>query len=264
MQLATGLTATLADGTPHYVHRLLTRGDKNIKLAKGKKKGYITMGLPLAPANTSGYQVCPHSSAGCRAACIFESGHAMIFPLINRGRAARTRLWFEQRNEFKSRLLNELGLAVKRAAKHRRLLAVRLNVFSDIPWERVFPEVFAGFPSVQFYDYTKNPARMRRFIGGQFPPNYYLTFSRSENNEADCLEVLKAGGNVTVVFDCSTNNRWQNTLRKLPPEWKGFEVIDGDYTDLRFLDPRGVVVGLFAKMTRGNRKGIEKGFIVRN
>ena len=35
---------------------------------------------------------------------------------------------------------------------------------------------------------------------GQLAPNYHVTFSRSETNEADCLRVLEAGGNVAVVF----------------------------------------------------------------
>jgi hypothetical protein len=36
-------------------------------------------------------------------------------------------------------------------------------------------------------------------------------------------------------------------------------VIDGDRTDLRFLDPSGVIVGLYAK---GNAKKDTSGFVV--
>jgi hypothetical protein len=264
MKLATGMQVDMADGTTHHVHHILTKGDRNIKLKKGAKRGYITAGLPMAPAKLSGYQVCPHSTAGCRAACIYESGHAMIFGMINRGRTARARAWFQQRDEFKARLMAELGLQVKLAAKKRKLLAVRLNVFSDLIWERLAPELFEAYPTIQFYDYTKNAVRMRRYLDGQLPPNYWLTFSRSERNEADCVEVLKRGGNVAVVFDCGANNRHQHTLRPLPATWQGFEVINGDETDLRFLDKKGTVVGLFAKFTRGNKKGIVEGFIVPN
>lgn len=267
--MSNAMTATLPDGTAHRIERLLTKGDRNVKLRKGMKKGYLTCGLPLAPANVSGYQVCPHATPGCKAACIFTSGHAMIFPLINRGRVARTRAWFEQRDEFKAQLLKEVAAAVRKAKRERKSLAIRLNVFSDIPWESQFPEVFEQFPNVQFYDYTKNPRRAMKWAEGQMPANYHLTFSRSEKNEAECLAVLAKGGNVTVVFECGINNRWKKNLRPIPTEWKGFKVINGDETDLRFLDGKGddgkgVVVGLFAKHTRGRDKGVTSGFIVRN
>ena len=40
--------------------------------------------------------------------------------------------------------------------------------------------------------------------------------------------------------------------------WKGFEVVNGDETDLRFLDKKGVVVGLIEK---GRAKKDETGFV---
>ena len=45
----------------------------------------------------------------------------------------------------------------------------------------------------------------------------------------------------------------------LPGTWHGFPVIDGDLHDCRFLDPKGVVVGLRAK---GGGKGSQSPFVV--
>jgi hypothetical protein len=59
--------------------------------------------------------------------------------------------------------------------------------------------------------------------------------------------VLEMGGNVAVVF-----------RNQLPKTWKGFEVVNGDETDLRFLDKKGVVVGLIEK---GFAKKDETGFV---
>jgi hypothetical protein len=126
-------------------------------------------------------------------------------------------------------------------------LVCRLNVVSDVAWKREFPELFAAFPDVQFMDYTKDAYRI---LDGKLPGNYHLTFSRSETNELDCLRVLKAGHNVTVVF------------RKppFPATFWGYPVIDGDRNDLRFLDPPPCIVGLKAKGAGGRRD--QTGFVI--
>ena len=85
-------------------------------------------------------------------------------------------------------------------------------------------------------------------LKGSLPSNYHLTFSRSEANEAQALDVLKAGGNVACVFSGS-----------LPETYLGFRVINGDESDLRFLDPSGVIVGLKAK---GKAKKDASGFVI--
>jgi hypothetical protein len=125
-----------------------------------------------------------------------------------------------------------------------------LNGTSDLPWERIDPSLFALNPDVTFYDYTKIAGRFRGL-----PANYHLTFSRSETNDRIARSWLILGaGNVAVVFDTPKG-------RALPSHWNGFPVIDGDTDDLRFLDPKGVVVGLRAKGKA--RKGDEYGFVVK-
>ena len=131
----------------------------------------------------------------------------------------------------------------------------RPNLTSDIAWESVFfdeerPQtIFDKFPETQFYDYTKSFMRMAQFINRnpEFPSNYHLTFSRSETNQKLVEMVLEMGGNVAVVF-----------RNQLPKTWKGYEVINGDENDLRFLDKQPCIVGLIEK---GLAKKDETGFV---
>jgi len=232
------IPVTLPDGSIFTLRRILLPGRTNTKLSKnGKHGGFLTYGLPMAPAKVSGFNVCPKATVGCKTGCIFTSGYADVFPLIQQGRVARTLAWFRQRAEFTEMLKRDLELAVILAKRRHKQAAVRLNVFSDIAWELALPEIFTDFSEVQFYDYTKLAKRM-----GKTPSNYHLTFSRSERNEADCLRLLTEGHNVSVVYKI-TPKQWET---KRPKYWYGFPVHDGETTDLRFLDPQGVI-GLYAK-----------------
>ena len=97
-------------------------------------------------------------------------------------------------------------------------------------------------------DYTKRFKAMLRFCAGNMPSNYHLTFSTSESNWEQCLEVLKAGGNVAAVFD------------KLPESYAGYTVINGDESDWRPMDQKNVIVGLKAK---GLARNDDSGFTIR-
>jgi len=104
------------------------------------------------------------------------------------------------------------------------------------------------------YDYTKHFKRMIKYLKGSMPSNYHLTFSRNEANDFQTTQVLKAGGNVAVVF-----------RKELPATYKGFKVIDGDLHDLRFLDDKNVVVGLKEKLTLNSKGKLDRdnsGFVV--
>ena len=110
------------------------------------------------------------------------------------------------------------------------------------------------FAEIQFYDYTKVTKRALAWAAGDLPSNYHLLFSLSEDNDADAVAVLRAGGNVAAVFKDPSSTlfctqragRIVSGVRhmKHAPQWS---VIDGDDNDLRHLDARGVVVGLKAK-----------------
>jgi hypothetical protein len=232
------------------VPSLLSIGS-DAKTVKGESVGYQTGIMYLAPAKESGaIDVCSHASDGCRDACIFKTGRGQM-PAVIESRVNRTLLFHQHRTGFLCKLADEITSLVKRAERRGMKPAVRLNGTSDLPWESIRlngKNIMEHYPNVQFYDYTKNPARAWAHAAGQMSGNYHLTFSRSETNEADAREILRAGGNVSVVFGGT-----------LPKRWAGKKVIDGDKNDLRFLDPRGVVVGLIAK---GPGRKDKSGFVV--
>ena len=223
--------------------RLLSKA--NTKLAKADRN----VGLSLAPADLSGFQVCASSSVECRKHCIHTSGLASpnLHALADQcnpvwiSRILKTLWFFRERDLFMGRLFKDVAL--------NRDSAIRLNVFSDWMWERqsliVTPELAAHygtaagrfrnimevFPQTQFYDYTKHFARMSR----DRPENYHLTFSLTEVNEVQARGILGQGMNVAAVVSSK-----EGFLLDHP-------IIDGDINDLRFLDPQGVIVGLKPK-----------------
>ena len=208
--------------------------DSDSKTPKGKRYGYLTGVLYLAPASLSGKNLCPGSSAGCRAACLYSAGRARIFQSINEARLKRSKLFLENREAFMVQLMGEISKLEVSARKKGLKPAVRLGGTSDIDWTtiQIFGKtVFEHFPKVRFYDYSKVA---RRFWANRFK-NYHLTFSLSENNEKSARNLLDSGFNVAVVF------------HKKPKTFMGKRVIDGDLHDLRFLDKKGVIVGLKAK-----------------
>ena len=229
---------------------LLTSG--NQKILKGEKMGYITKGIHLAPANLAGYEVCKWRSKGCTASCLNTAGRGQMNS-VQQSRIAKTKLFFEQKMDFFNKLSKEIASTIKSSLKKEMQAVFRLNLTSDISWENEVNEdgvtIFDKFPETQFYDYTKSFKRMAQSLGkhNEFPENYHLTFSRSEHNDKLCQMVLELGGNVAVVF-----------RNQLPKTWKGYEVVNGDDTDLRFLDKSGVVVGLIEK---GMAKKDATGFV---
>jgi len=210
----------------------------NAKTRKGEKLGWITYGLHLAPFNLSGFNVCKDASAGCAAACLNTAGRGAMSS-VQKARIAKTRLFFNDREKFLSDLFSEIAKSAKSAVRKGLQPCFRLNLTSDLPWEKIKlngQSVLEAFPSLQFYDYTKSAERMCAFVNGEMPANYHLTFSRSESNGAIAVGFLRSGGNVAMV--------WRKSL----PQFNyGVPVIDGDETDLRFLDPSGVIVGLKEK-----------------
>ena len=222
---------------------LLSGGSPKIEKSDKAGLGYLTKIMYLAPGRLSGFNACPWASPGCLRSCLNKSGRGYCKP-VQDARIRRTRMLFENRDGFKSMLYTEIDKFVKRCVKLGQHPTVRLNGTSDIAWESIFPDMFVGFPQVQFYDYTKSLIRTLT----QQRKNYHLTFSRTEDNDNDCKTVLRAGSNVAIVF----------SGKELPRTWKHFKVFNGDKTDLRFLDPQGIC-GLYAK---GQAIYDESGFVV--
>jgi hypothetical protein len=232
-----------------YRGKLLSKSIKTMKSDKSDA-GYLTRILYLSPYTISGTNLCPHASKGCAAACLNKAGFG-FYPSVQKGRLDKTMFYLEHREEFLNQLEKEIANFERLCLKKDKLPAIRLNGTSDIRWEKIAPKLFTTFPNIQFYDYTKNPKRMISFCEGFLPPNYHLTFSRSESNEESVRKILKAGGNVAIVFKVDINHN-------IPKTYQGVRVFSGDDTDLRFLDKKGVV-GLSAK---GVGRSDTSGFIL--
>ena len=226
----------------------------NPKIQKGTKLGFLSFILHLAPATLSGKETCPKRTAGCTMACLNTAGRGGMFKkgentnMIQQARIRKTKYFFENREGFLRDLVADIKLAIKQAAKLGLTPVFRLNGTSDLSWEKyTVPgtdvNIFQLFPNVQFYDYTKVLGRKVADI-----KNYHLTFSAADGNDADVAQAVKQGMNVAVVFD------------KLPDTYLGRTVFNADDTDLRFLDPKGVVAGLKAK---GKAKKDMSGFVRR-
>ena len=238
--------------------KLLSTG--NPKVLKGMKQGYNTYILHLAPYNVSGYQTCPKATPGCAAACLNTAGRGGMFKkgettnVIQEARKRKTIFFFEERNGFMEWLVADIELAIKQSIKKNLIPVFRLNGTSDLSWEKysvirkgvVYKNIFDAFSDVQFYDYTKVLGRKVKNIS-----NYHLTFSAADGNDKDVLRAISEGMNVATVFGLKKSE-------SMPETYNGLPVFNGDDSDLRFLDPKGVVVGLYAK---GKAKKDTSGFV---
>ena len=218
----------------------------NPKIQKGTKLGYLSFILHLAPADLSGREVCPKRTQGCTAACLNTAGRGGIFKrgettnMIQRARIRKTERFFNDRQGFLRDLEQDIVRAIRFAERRGLTPVFRLNGTSDLAWEKY--GIIQKFPGVQFYDYTKVLGRRVEHL-----PNYHLTFSAADGNDADVSRAMLKDMNVAVVFD------------RIPETYKGRPVFNADDTDLRFLDPKGVVLGLKAK---GRAKRDTSGFVV--
>ena len=206
----------------------------------------VVLHLNFAPADLSGYNVCPMASQGCKSACLHTAGNPVFQAQKDKGRINRARFYMQDRDKFMTQLTRELVNFVKWCDKNKKIGVVRLNTTSDISWENY--NLFEKFPMLQFYDYTKIQKRALKFARGEYPPNYHLTYSLNEDNYDRAVEVLNEGGNIAVVF-----------RKDLPDTFMGKKVVNGDLHDLRYLDPKNVVVGLKAK---GKAKTDYSGFVM--
>lgn len=228
---------------------LLTPPGANFKMAKGEVLNY---GLSLSPARLSGVaNLCPQSTQGCRDLCVNTAGNGLI-PLVQQSRVLKTKFMLAYPLAFMTLLASEIDEARAEAKTAKKKMAVRLNVFSDIAWERAVPWLFDMFSDIQFYDYTKWRDRW-----DDLPANYHLTYSASERDKDSYLsEILTVGGNVTIVADKIDG--------KVPETWHGFPVIDGDLTDYRPSDDKGVVVFLKPKGKARSKTNAPRGKFVRS
>ena len=225
----------------------------NPKLVKGDKLSdkYLSAIMHLSPINT---RICPYQDiAKCKEACLNTAGRGGIFKkgettnTIQEARKRKTDLFLNDRDTFMSLLVKDIQAFVRKCERLGKKPCIRLNGTSDIQWELIpvdnYANIFEMFSDVQFYDYTKIPTRKVSSI-----KNYHLTWSYSEANDKYARLFEQVPYNKAVVFNGG-----------LPRMFKGIKVIDGDTTDMRFLDKANRVIGLKAK---GKARKDTSGFVI--
>ena len=221
------------------------------KMKLSYENGTMTYCVYLAPADMSGYNVCPNSKY-CREFCLNGSGQNKCDELargvegskINQSRIRKTRMFHEHKADFMHLLIHEIKKYKKQAERKGMGFSVRLNGTSDLsPLAFRDPEtgknILELFPDVQFYDYTKVYNRIK--LMHQYP-NYDLTLSYNGYNWDECEQFLNEGGKVAVVF----------LDEKLPKSYHGFPIVDGNTYDMRYLDPAKHIIGLHYHKVAGD------------
>jgi hypothetical protein len=217
--------------------KLLTKGIASPKLAKDQT--YTTYILYLASAVYKA-ELCPNAG-DCKSFCLItKAGRGAIGGPDNAIQKARKRKsdWYLTNPEsFKAQLVHEIQLAIRSANSKGEKLAIRLNGGSDLDWS----DVYSQFPSVQFWEYTKRPDLAIKL--NQLS-NVHVTYSHNERTTDRILgSILSKGINIAMVFSTKKG-------KDLPANHGSLKVVDGDQSDLRFLDGQGVIVGLRLKSLR--------------
>lgn len=245
--------------------------NSSVKIEKGLKKSYDTYIIYLSPywSYNEYDNLCPSSSPGCRSTCLVTSGQ-LKNPAPKQSQLDKTAFWLNAPETFLMEAHKEILAAEKSFKSTGKKFCVRMNGTSDIPFEyksytfggKKYKNIMEAFPNVQFYDYTKIYARL-----GKTPFNYHLTFSASETNTAQWKDALKRGFQVAMVFGAlapKTDKKTGQYKRKpgnIPTIYNGFKVVDGDETDLTFLQDPGVILGLRSK---GKAENDITGFVKRD
>lgn len=216
--------------------------NQNYKLKKGEQENIAIYGLELLPETFGGRNLCPMAGE-CKFSCIAFSGKWNIMYNDNvlqtdfltniiKKRARRTFFFNKKPKLFKELLKHEIQKLSNVNLELGIITYFRLNVFSDINWNELMKELV----DCNFYGYTKVKSRKPLV-------NSHITFSDSEKSSTEEIkQKLKNNINVAVVFE-----------ERLPSEYLGYKVINGDLNDFRWKDPVPSVVGLLAKRTIGDK-----------
>lgn len=224
-------------------------GESSAKTIKGQSIGYLTGIVYLVPDDV----LCPMARlAGCFEGCLKSAGRG-AFNSVQKARDAKTRFFYDNRDAFMLSLCADIFALTQKAARLNLIPLIRPNGTSDIPFENIIVHdnktIFQLFPNVQFYDYTKHPSRK---LEGKTAGNYDLTYSFSAiTPKPISIKGLTNPNNArtAVVFQKQSD---------IPQNFRGWPVVDGDNTDVRHIEPRAVVVALYAK---GKAKNDNGGFV---
>jgi hypothetical protein len=237
-------------------------GTSSAKTEKGEIMSYLTGICYLSPATESGFLNLCFWAKNCKAVCLNTAGRGAFNSVQHARRVKTARFAYYGTECFLLNAVLDIRKLLQTAEKKGFKVAVRLDGTSDIglvnhPLQTLGGKTIAQiFPEVDFYEYTKSFQRMASFLNREMPVNVHFTFSLDGNTNRNAAQiVLSRGGNVAVCFEDT-----------LPETFMGVRVLDGDKTDLRFLDaisplPTGFVIGLKAK---GKAKKDLSGFVQRS
>lgn len=244
----------------------------NTKVDKTREHYGETLHIFTHTMNPGSADICPQATPGCKRGCVIQGGLARLWQSIGDARKARNRAHKTDPEAYLRQLADQVISIVERYEVRG---IWRGNTGSDIDIRPAVKMVNAaltarGLPKQLFYDYTKRPEFLT--TPGR-PGNHYLTFSRSEQNEEQALDLLHAGESVAVVFHQLGHYAATAAYRqRLPEHWRGYQVHDGDLHDIRIpgifdpprrADGRGYVIGLRLKGdTRQREAAIAAGFSV--
>lgn len=250
----TSTVEQLAHGLEEYQFHDEQWRENVVKLGRGPRK----------------VNACVGSSPDCRAYCLAYTGHNSMAYNFQKKMSLMT-AFLEHPVEFCRLLLDACERFEHNAWHHnnqRKTACIRLNVFSDIPWERVFPYLFERMENTRaiFYDYTKvvgrgpmarpDLRRQGRRMGsrGDVTGMYDISFSYSGYNQLHCWRELQSGTRITVVSPKNARPRKGSTFRWLDPEGDEFielKVYDGEKDDFRAFDAAPGLVSLPFKTGKG-------------
>lgn len=222
---------------------------------------FKVFGLSLAPASTSGYNVCPQSTAACRATCVLDNVGNANYPAVKEARIRKTRLMIENPAEFHRLLRADFEKIGRLADRDGFIPLIRLDVASDLGWFRYARD----FPEFRFYGYTKVFSRFTKPI----PRNMSLTYSwndKSLERGVDPAVIFDAGQNIAAVVS-TRYKRGKRPSDPLPSMIDFFghrkRPVDGDLHDWRIpeLDGRGRLIALRFKGSNADKEtAIDAGF----
>jgi hypothetical protein len=217
----------------------------SLSISKLQKNEQVTAGLSFPPHTSSGIaNVCAFADS-CAETCVAFSGNGG-FSQTQRSRIAKLDFAIQHPAAFANLLWHELDELQRKQG--RKQIAVRLNTYSDLRWERIAPQLFEDFPRINFYDYTKHTLRSRPEIW--IPENYSLTYSVSEKTTpTELAQANNAGRNLAVVVEVRSGKIKDGSYRPIPRTWMGILTVDGDIRDDRHNDPENRVVILRRKHT---------------
>ena len=213
----------------YNVNCLLDRFGANTKLKKSSGGKYSVAGLSLMPS----IKFCPMSiKAGCFELCLKSAGRGR-FNNVVKARNNKSNFYNNDYDLFMILLKYELQLHIMNCKKNKVNPSARLNVLSDIPYEKT--DIFNTFKEIYFYDYTK---RANRIEACNSIENYKLMFSYS-GRDAYLNQVSKAldfSNPIAVVF-----------RKTFPKFFLGRPVFNGDLSDIDNSTKHGHVIALKAK-----------------